>query len=345
MPIIIGTDEAGYGPNLGALAVSATRWKISSNTAPFTTDGLSDRILADFQNRLDLIGKKGGLFPMIDSKKLYHSKGSLLPLERSVFLALSLIEENSIIESLSLRDLKNRICSNDRESFWEKDQNPMLPVDLSDQYREEMKEDLREIQSYLKKSEIKLEGVRSRRVVPREFNKELDSGKLKSDILAETTISLVMESLKDQDEQKCGKGDSEEFAIVLCDKLGGRNNYRGLLCSCFPDHRLEIQKESDAVSIYHLYPYGEDGDSSEYPSREIRFTAKGESWFPTALSSLFSKYLRELSMDLFNRYWLEKKPDLLPTAGYPVDARRFYAEIASLRKELAIRDDDLWRKK
>jgi ribonuclease HII len=67
--LILGTDEAGYGPNLGPLAVSITAW-----TAP--SDDLSP-----IQEPL----KKQGL-PISDSKKLYH--GSLKTLEQTVSAAL-----------------------------------------------------------------------------------------------------------------------------------------------------------------------------------------------------------------------------------------------------------------
>jgi ribonuclease HII len=42
-----------------------------------------------------------------------------------------------------------------------------------------------------------------------------------------------------------------------------------------------------------------------------------------ALASIVSKAIRELWMDGFNAYWCARVPGLRPTAGYPVDARRF----------------------
>jgi hypothetical protein len=65
---------------------------------------------------------------------------------------------------------------------------------------------------------------------------------------------------------------------------------------------------------------------------------------PVALGSMLSKYLRELHMILFNRYWCERRPDLKPTAGYSVDARRFLEDIAPLRRELGIEDQLLIRR-
>jgi ribonuclease HII len=64
-----------------------------------------------------------------------------------------------------------------------------------------------------------------------------------------------------------------------------------------------------------------------------------------ALASLIAKYLRERLMSQFNRFWTLRVPGLKPTAGYPVDARRFLDEIEPTRARLGIAIDDIWRKK
>ncbi len=62
-----------------------------------------------------------------------------------------------------------------------------------------------------------------------------------------------------------------------------------------------------------------------------------------ALSSMYSKYIRELHLGLFNGFWREHLPGLRPTAGYPEDARRFLGDINDLRKSLDIKDEILIR--
>jgi hypothetical protein len=78
---------------------------------------------------------------------------------------------------------------------------------------------------------------------------------------------------------------------------------------------------------------------------EIAFQAKGESHLPTALASMASKYLRELAMQAFNDFWSERVADLRPTAGYPLDAKRFKADISAVQQSLGIEDRILWRTK
>ncbi|MDR2117096.1 MAG: hypothetical protein LBP87_12020 [Planctomycetaceae bacterium] len=69
--LIIGTDEAGYGPNLGPLVISATVWE-----SP--TDNLLP-LLAQLNTHKIQIG---------DSKKLYHGSGSLTTLEYGIMIPL-----------------------------------------------------------------------------------------------------------------------------------------------------------------------------------------------------------------------------------------------------------------
>jgi hypothetical protein len=124
---------------------------------------------------------------------------------------------------------------------------------------------------------------------------------------------------------------------ILCDKHGGRDRYLPLLMNCFADRFIEIVGEGRLKSVYRFGP----------PQHrvEIAFQAKGESHLPTALASMASKYLRELAMHAFNSFWRRRLVNLRPTAGYPVDARRFKADIAATQRSLDIDDTILWRKK
>jgi hypothetical protein len=45
----------------------------------------------------------------------------------------------------------------------------------------------------------------------------------------------------------------------------------------------------------------------------------------------------------FNEFWRRHVPELKPTAGYPLDARRFKAEISAAQSSLGIADHMLWR--
>jgi hypothetical protein len=56
-----------------------------------------------------------------------------------------------------------------------------------------------------------------------------------------------------------------------------------------------------------------------------------------------AKYLRETLMRQFNLWWQQQLPGLRPTQGYPVDAKRFLADIQHLLQPLQISESLLWR--
>ena len=75
MRYLVGTDEAGYGPNLGPLVSSATVWEVPDEVGG---DRLFDRlshVIAPGRDRRG--GCDGSRVAMADSKALYSGKGGL----------------------------------------------------------------------------------------------------------------------------------------------------------------------------------------------------------------------------------------------------------------------------
>ncbi len=127
--------------------------------------------------------------------------------------------------------------------------------------------------------------------------------------------------------------DDETEALVVADKHGGRNRYEPLLSEAFNGTNVHIVAEGAERSIYRV-GHG-----------ELRFQPRAEEHGPVALASMTAKYLRELAMHQFNAFWREHLPDIKPTQGYPLDAKRFRAEIADAQRTLGIVDDVLWRER
>jgi hypothetical protein len=168
--------------------------------------------------------------------------------------------------------------------------------------------------------------IRSRAIFPAAFNELLSRCGSKGAALSHETLALVAQLM-----ERIPDGPIR----VVCDKHGGRNRYGPLLQDRFPESLIEIYAEGRRRSVYRFGP----------PQRrvEFRFQTKAESHLPVALASMASKYLRELAMRAFNEFWCGRTADLRPTAGYPVDARRFFSEISDSRAELQIADEVLWR--
>lgn len=62
-----------------------------------------------------------------------------------------------------------------------------------------------------------------------------------------------------------------------------------------------------------------------------------------ALASMTAKYFRERCMQQFNAFWAKHIEGLKPTAGYPVDARRYYDAIRDTMTRLGIDEEAVWR--
>ena len=127
--------------------------------------------------------------------------------------------------------------------------------------------------------------------------------------------------------------DDSEPTFIVADKHGGRNRYDELLAEVLDDQFIFRVEEGTARSRYRV------------GQTDLCFQAKAESHFPVAAASMISKYVRELAMICFNRFWQTHLPDIKPTKGYPADARRFREEIADVQQQLGIPDQVLWRER
>jgi hypothetical protein len=258
-----------------------------------------------------------------DSKALYKPRGGLQLLERALLPAIELIGK-AATDWDSLWSALGADPENRRDELpWCRGYTRTLPVDLDAAEASQLAASLRQA---LDPSGVRLVEIRSRAVFPAEFNALVDGLGNKATALSTVTLSLLAELLA---------GFEPAAVQVVCDKHGGRNRYQEYLQRAFPEWLVEVHGESRTESLYRLGP--------PEARCQIAFRTGGEAYLPAALASMASKYLRELSMEALNAFWRARLPDLRPTAGYPVDARRFKAEISDLQRELAIDDRVLWR--
>lgn len=168
-------------------------------------------------------------------------------------------------------------------------------------------------------------------VVPsRRFNEICDQFDSKGAVLAHGVIALMPEACR---WMPCG-----ERVLFLCDKQGGRNYYAAMLQQAFPDGWVVAERESAAESRYRI-------ERLDRPVAVIfRPRADGDS-VAVALASMVCKYLREVCMRQFNRFWAKHVPGIAPTAGYPGDARRFYELIKPAMAKLGLGEEQVWRKR
>ncbi|MFM8634997.1 MAG: hypothetical protein ACKOEX_09335 [Planctomycetia bacterium] len=323
MTLVIGTDEAGYGPNLGPLVVAASAWRVAAD--PDHAEAVLDGALVAAARAADPAA--GATRPLwSDSKTIYRGGGrnatrGLAALEAGVLTAIAMATGRMPDGWDALAAVLGIAADPAPPPEW-----PALtatPLPLALDIPTCMPRTGRILES-LARAGVSLDRIACRLVHPRHFNALLDAGLNKSDILSQVTLGLAADLRRAVDAP----------AVIWCDRHGGRKHYAMLVSRHFECPLVSPIVETAERSAYHL------------PSARCRieFSVGGEDRAPVALASMTAKYVRELSMQAFNAFWSARAPGLAPTAGYPVDAARWRHAAAAAVAAAGIHDDDLWRR-
>lgn len=322
MAYVIGTDEAGYGPNLGPLVIVATLWRTADDLPPAGFDECLQRNI-DRGERIGGASGEGNRLVIADSKQVYHAGGSLAVLESGVLSAVAtwsdLPKTGRALWASLAPGAMSQIAELPCQDTFDVELPTQSDIDVIDKH-------IRTLREAFATGQVCLERIAATALFPAEFNRRAEEVDSKGTVLSVATISLIAELLDSIDDGP---------VAIVCDKHGGRNRYGELLQQQFPDAWIEVRRESRPASIYRF--------GSPARRVEICFRSSGEQHAAAALASMTAKYLRELSMAAFNRFWRQHLPQVRPTAGYPLDARRFKAAIADVQRELKIDDQLLWR--
>ncbi len=358
MGILIGMDEAGYGPNFGPLVVAATAWhcadpiEVAATTErkarKVTPSAASHNCAVAEANPQSAIRNPKSTAPdlyrllrpavsksssqraiaIADSKLLYTPGQGLHHLERGLHSVLRSMQQFPTCWSELVECFAADPDDHHKRTCWPDGHNCELPLDAADE------ELLRLVPRFARACEsarVRPLFIRARLIFPAEFNTLVDHYGTKGAALSHITVGLlreVIDKIANDHRLQCE-------TQVVCDKHGGRNFYAALLQHHFSEHWIEPIYESHTESRYEW---------GRPESRTcVNFRMQGERFLPTALASMTAKYLRELSMRAFNEFWCARVPNLRPTAGYPKDAYRFRDAIAAVQRELEIDDHALWR--
>jgi len=310
-----GLDEAGYGPLLGPLVVGLATLVADRAIPP-------DAPWRELSPAAGLPTRDRRGIAVADSKRLHRpSTGDLTPLEEGV-LAFVALERGGRIPS-TFTELVDHLTAGRgaylREYPWYRDADLALPVSASPLA---LAGKMRRLGRSLEGAGMRIAEMRAIPLEVLEFNGKVRARGSKGAVNA-WAMGRFLRWLWRQEERR--------EAAAVSDRLGGRERYGPMLAPLFPGTRLQILEQAHERQAYRI----EEPDGGR--SLEIRFQKEGEdASFPTALASMTAKYVRELHMRLFNRWWQERAPDVKATAGYPQDARRFLGEIEPLRKRLAV---------
>lgn len=328
--LVIGIDEAGYGPSMGPLVVCGTAWRVPLD---FAVDDMSKLLDPEFQAKP--LRVHSSHIPIGDSKKIHKESLGTFSLQFGVdFLMHQLagkqvIEPDSKLEWIAREDLLRL-----KQVAWY--------ANALSTATEIAKSPVRDFEEYvgaasrkLEAHSLKLVGVQARILDEPEFNRQIDITQNKSTTLSETSLALVRSLITE-----CGIGN--ELAEVYCDKHGGRNRYQAVLSHCFDQEWFTTQVEGRACSRYVGNWQGH--------RMQIQFKVEGDSIFPSAAASVVAKWTREHLMERLNHFWWSQSTAaeqaiFQPTAGYYVDAVRFAQQIEKVAKRLGLPQETWWRKK
>lgn len=322
--ILAGIDEAGYGPTLGPLCVGMTVWRVRAPEdapAPDLWGLLAKGVCREpgRGGRADAYGRVA----VADSKALKLSNSvktahPLVHLERGVLSFLRVLghepaDDTSLVEALG-GTLPRHGCYHTTPTT--------LPTGVN---KGELSITSGLVRGAMQAAGVELLAARVNIIDEARFNAIIRETGNKAETTAAAIGGFLREawSVTPQHHERLG---------VVCDRLGGRAAYAGLIAremrTIEPGIGVDTLEEGPARSRYLVRTAaGRRGG--------VAFLTEGEQHhLPVALASMIAKYVRELMMHRFNTHWSALQARAHPgsalraTAGYALDARRWLNEVS-----------------
>jgi ribonuclease HII len=326
----VGIDEAGYGPNLGPLVMTAVVAESSQTSAgePANRANGTLRFWDDLVATVDRAGGDPARLWVDDSKAILRGGRGRDRLEAACLAAVAAAGYGLPV---SLAELLERIGDgpptdyeltpwleqHDGERAW-----PWICTQIE-------AEALGARQPLAPPGDAwRLAAIHTVIVGPSRFNAELAELDSKASVHF-GAFSRLLRRVWDR------AADGRPTAVTG-DKHGGRHYYLEPLTRAIPGVWIDRGPERAESSQYTIRHAGRRLELCVVPRAD-------QTDGLVALASIVSKSIRELWMDGFNAYWCARVPGLRPSAGYPVDARRFRRAIEHAAQQAGWDQKHWWR--
>lgn len=325
--ILVGIDEAGYGPLLGPLCVGMSAFRIDEWTHG---EGAPDlwKLLRRAVTRK--AADRKGRIPVEDSKKLKLAndgpRDPLTHLERSVLAFLHRLGHAPATDSALFASLRSA-----GEGLPWYDSDPCRCPRTCDAACIAIAANM--LGGAMVSAGVSPLDLACRVIGERAFNRTVREEQTKA---AATAIGLREHLTRAWEQWGADETLDDHGPRVICDRQGGRTAYAAFLAAVIPGVKLEdvsIIEQCAERCRYLVRGVGSDGRARRMT---VVFKPEAESdCLAVALASMTAKLVRELLMARFNRYWSARAAaagiaELRPTAGYNTDARRWLRDAEAL---------------
>lgn len=301
MAVLVGIDEAGFGPLLGPLVVSSAAFYVPS-------EHLQADLWELLKHSVSQTNKQAkGRLLITDSKKAHTKSAGIKHLSRT---SLALCTAKGVCpETLSaligLLDPSCAVRLKDYPWYANLDEQS-LSFDAAD-----IGIAANVLRHDMNQHGLSFLGFQSRCLDVAYYNHQVGIVRNKSNVLFTETCWLLQQAMQ---------FDRQEDLQVVVDRQGGRVHYRESLLRMFPGMDLSILRETEQMSSYEI--------KETHRKIRLHFVVKADArCMPVSLASMVSKYVRELLMMRLNEYFIRFCPTLKPTAGYWQDGQRFVKDL------------------
>ena len=318
----VGIDEAGYGPNLGPLVMTAVVAEGPDDAPP--------RVWDDLKATVSRADDPSGRLWVDDSKRVYRARKGRERLDAASLAVLDAVGRPAprTFGALCGALGAGTLAEVELASWLDAGRDPKYPPITARSFAEAAV-----ARRPLAGAPWRVVDAHAEVVGPARFNAGLGgAGSASKATVHFAAFAALIRHV-------WGSAPPDQGVAVRGDKHGGRHFYAEPLRAAFPLAEVIRGAEGPDLSAYRLVQPDRAPLAIELVPR-----ADGDDGL-VALASIISKTLREHWMDAFNGYWLARIPGLKPTAGYPGDAGRFRASIEPLCRADGLDPSAWWRAK